>query len=61
MFKRAPKKEKCFTVYGPTEMGWVKNFYIKCENNYDALRWVEYLKVVLEDYRSKKAKNLKRD
>ena len=52
-FRRAPKKEKCFAVFGPIEKQGNQNFHFLCESSFEAKKWVSYLKILVSEIKKK--------
>jgi hypothetical protein len=60
-FRKLPKKEFCFTVFGDQPIDRVPNFHIMCDNSLIAKRLFEGLSHLVESYRTAAKRNLKRD
>lgn len=58
-FRRAPKAEKCFAVFGPTLIDGPRNFHLLCDNSFDARKWFDYLMLVLTEYNKCIVNNLR--
>ena len=58
-FRRAPKAEKCFAVFGPILIDGPRNFHLLCDNSFDARKWFDYLTLVLNEYNKCIVNNLR--
>lgn len=59
-FKKAPKSEKCFAIFGPLTLDDYKNFHVVCDDAPTAKKWHEYLSYLFNEYKKILVNNLKK-
>lgn len=59
-FKKAPKTEKCFAVFGPYTLDEQKNFHVVCDDAPTAKKWFESLTCLFNEYKKVLLANLTR-
>lgn len=58
-FKDAePNPKQCFTIQGPVTADGIKNFNIACDSETDCRKWVESIRAVFQDYKSKNKRGI---
>jgi hypothetical protein len=59
-FKKAPKVEKCFAIFGPLKYDEYQNFHVVCDDAATAKKWHESLSFLFNEYKKILVNNLRK-
>lgn len=59
-FKKAPKPEKCFAIFGPLKYDEYQNFHVVCDDAATARKWYECLSFLFNEYKKILVNNLRK-
>jgi hypothetical protein len=59
-FKKAPKPEKCFAVFGPLKLEEYQNFHVVCDDAATAKKWFDALSFLFNEYKKILVNNLRK-
>ena len=59
-FKKAPKEEKCYAIFGPYTLEEQKNIHVVCDDAPTARKWYEALSCLFNEYKKVLLTNLTR-